>query len=297
MNTYRRAVALAADSRWREAIPLLQAILRQDVEMPEVWRLLGAVTARIDRHDDALNASWYWIGLKPEDPVAYLAAAAALVKLKRLDEAREQATVAATVASERDRRPRAAAHELLARIALAKHDAETAREEAALARKADPAFPMPQYVEGRLRHDHGKYEEALPLFEQAVAEVKKPGAAPIAELHFYMADILTRLDRSAEAEAEFLEELRAFPQNLRARTGLAMLLHAGAQPDEATTAITDMVRAIPTPDGYATAARLLTAFGDRKQAEMVRAEGRRVFAEGSKLTRTHRDHEDTKTRK
>src|SRR5207244_5467620 len=31
VNTYRRAVALAADSRWREAIPLLQAILRQDV--------------------------------------------------------------------------------------------------------------------------------------------------------------------------------------------------------------------------------------------------------------------------
>ena len=39
VNSYRRAVALAADSRWREAIPILQAILRQDVEMAEVWRL------------------------------------------------------------------------------------------------------------------------------------------------------------------------------------------------------------------------------------------------------------------
>ena len=83
VNSYRRAVALAADSRWREAIPILQAILRQDVEMAEVWRLLGTVAARIDRYDDVLNASWYWIGLKPEDPNAYLAAAAALVKLKR----------------------------------------------------------------------------------------------------------------------------------------------------------------------------------------------------------------------
>ena len=78
VNSYRRAVALAADSRWREAIPILQAILRQDVEMAEVWRLLGTVAARIDRYDDVLNASWYWIGLKPEDPNAYLAAAAAL---------------------------------------------------------------------------------------------------------------------------------------------------------------------------------------------------------------------------
>ena len=285
VNSYRRAVALAADSRWREAIPILQAILRQDVEMAEVWRLLGTVAARIDRYDDVLNASWYWIGLKPEDPNAYLAAAAALVKLKRLDEAREQAAVALTVASEKDRRPRAAAHELLARLALAKHDAETAREEAALALKADPAFPMPQYVDARLLYDQGKYDEALTLFERAAAALEKPGASPIAELHFYLGDILIRQERTAEAEAALLEELRAFPQNLRARGALALLYHTGGRSDEASSAVSDLIRAIPTPDGYATAARLLTTFGDRKQAEAVRAEGRRVFAESSKLTR------------
>jgi tetratricopeptide (TPR) repeat protein len=285
VNSYRRAVALAADSRWREAIPILQAILRQDVEMAEVWRLLGTVAARIDRHDDVLNASWYWIGLKPEDPNAYLAAAAALVKLKRLDEAREQAAVALTVASEKDRRPRAAAHELLARLALAKHDAETAREEAALALKADPAFPMPQYVDARLLYDQGKYDEALTLFERAAAALEKPGASPIADLHFYVGDILIRLERTAEAEAALLEELRAFPQNLRARGALALLYHTGGRSDEASSAVSDLIRAIPTPDGYATAARLLTTFGDRKQAEAVRSEARRVFAESSKLTR------------
>ncbi len=285
VNSYRRAVALAADSRWREAIPILQAILRQDVEMAEVWRLLGTVAGRIDRHDDVLNASWYWIGLKPEDPNAYLAAAAALVKLKRLDEAREQAAVALTVASEKDRRPRAAAHELLARLALAKHDAETARDEAALALKADPAFPMPQYVDARLLYDQGKYDEALTLFERAAAALEKPGAVPIAELHFYIGDILIRQERTAEAEAALLEELRAFPQNLRARGALALLYHTGGRSDEASSAVSDLIRAIPTPDGYATAARLLTTFGDRRQAETVRAEGRRVFAESSKLTR------------
>ena len=285
VNSYRRALALAADSRWREAIPILQAILRQDVEMAEVWRLLGTVAARIDRYDDVLNASWYWIGLKPEDPNAYLAAAAALVKLKRVDEAREQAAVALTVASEKDRRPRAAAHELLARLALAKHDAETAREEAALALKADPAFPMPQYVDARLLYDQGKYDEALALFERAAVALEKPGAPPIAELHFYLGDILIRQERTAEAEAALLDELRAFPQNLRARGALALLYHAGGRSDEASDAVSDLIRAIPTPDGYAAAARLLTTFGDRKQAETVRAEGRRVFAETSKLTR------------
>ena len=297
VNTYRHAAALAADGQWKEAIPLLQRILREDVGMADVWRVLSTVATRIDRHDDALNACWHWIGLKPENPAAYLAAAASLVKLRRLDEAREQATLAADIAPERDRRSRASAHELLARIALAKHDPETAQEEAALARKADAAFPLPQYVEGRLLYDQGKYEDALPLFEQAVADAKKPGAAPIAELHFYAADVLTRLERTAEAEAEFLEELRSFPQNVRARSGLAMLYHAGARSDEAATTVTDMIRAVPTPDTYALAARLLTTFGDRKQAEAVRAEGRRVYAEASKLTRRNIDHEDTKSRR
>jgi len=295
INSYRRALALVADNRWREAIPILQAILRQDVEMAEVWRLLGTVAARVDRHDDVLNASWYWIGLKPEDPNAYLAAAAALVKLKRLDEAREQAAVALTVASDKDRRPRAAAHELLARLALARRDVESAREEAALALKADPAFPMPQYVEGRLLYDQGKYDEALPLFERAAAALEKPGTSPIAELHFFLGDILIRQQRTAEAEAAFLEELRTFPQNLRARGALALLYHTGGRSDEASSAVSDLIRAIPTPDGYATAARLLTTFGDRKQAETVRAEGRRVSAETSRPTRSYREHEVTKT--
>jgi len=115
--------------------------------------------------------------------------------------------------------------------------------------------------------------------------LEKPGASPIAELHFYLGDILIRQERTAEAEAALLEELRAFPQNLRARGALALLYHTGGQSDEASSAVSDLIRAIPTPDGYATAARLLTSFGDRKQAEAVRAEGRRVFAESSKLTR------------
>ena len=224
--------------------------------------------------------------MKPEDPNAYLAAAAALVKLKRVDEAREQAAVALTVASEKDRRSRAAAHELLARLALAKHDAEAAREEAALARKADPAFPMPQYVDARLLYDQGKYDEALPLFERASRSARRsPVRRRSPSCTSTLGDILIRQERTAEAEAALLEELRSFPQNLRARGALALLYHAGGRSDEASDAVSDLIRAIPTPDGYAAAARLLTTFGDRKQAETVRAEGRRVFAETSKLTR------------
>jgi arylsulfatase A-like enzyme/Tfp pilus assembly protein PilF len=285
LNTYRAAMDFADEGQWAQAIPLLQAILREDADLVEIWSRLNTVAARIDRDDEALNACWHWIGLTPEEPAAYLGAAGALLKLKRFTEAREQARLAAQVAPERDRRSKASAHEVLARIALARHDAEGAQEEAALARKADPAFPLPLYIEGRLLYDLAKYDEALPLFEQAIAQLKKPAAAPIAGLHFYTGETLTRLDRGSEAEAEFLDELRLFPQNLRARSGLAMLYHAGGRTEEAATAVTDMIRAVPTPDSYVLAARLLTTFGDRKQADSVRADARRAFADTSKRAR------------
>ena len=154
-----------------------------------------------------------------------------------------------------------------------------------LARAADPAFPLPLYIEGRLLYDQGQYDEALPLFEQAIAELQKPGAPQIAELHLSAADTLAHLDRDYETEAEFLEEMRFFPQNLRARSGLAMLYHAGGRSEDAAAVVTDMIRAVPTPDSYALAARLLTTFGDRKQADAVRADARRAFADTSRRAR------------
>src|SRR5438876_569754 len=79
-------------------------------------------------------------------------------------------------------------HGLLARIAVARRDADAAREQAALARKADPALPMPAFVDGRLLFDQAKYDEALPFFEEAIAEIGKKHASAFPELHLYAAE-------------------------------------------------------------------------------------------------------------
>ena len=137
---------------------------------------------------------------------------------------------------------------------------------------------MPPFVEGRILYDQGKYEDAWLEFEKALAAGRKPGATPIAELHFYAGDTLMRLNRQADAEAEFADELRLFPQNVRARAGLATLYHASGQNTAADTAITDMLHAVPTPESYSTAARLLKSFGKTRQADAVRAEAQRAFS-------------------
>ena len=68
-----------------------------------------------------------------------------------------------------------------------------------------------------------------------------------------------------------------------------MLYQASGKAGDAARVLGDMLRITPTPDSYALTARLYTMFGDRKQAEIVRTEARRAFADlpraGARITR------------
>jgi arylsulfatase A-like enzyme/Tfp pilus assembly protein PilF len=281
LEKYRAAVDLAGDRKWPQAIGLLQQILRTEPGMADVWAQLATFATRIERFDLAVDAYKHGIALKPQEPAAYLGASAAFLKLRKLDDAREHAQLAADMAAPADKRMRAGAHEMLAKIALARRDTEAAREEAGLAREADPTLPLPIYIDARLLYDQGRYADALPLFENAVAELKK-STLQITELHFYTADTLARLEHYDEAEAEFLEELKYFPQNIRARAGLAMVYQATEQPDAAARIVADMTRITPTSESYALAAKLYSMFGDRQKADAMRAEARRGSPAGTR---------------
>ena len=286
LETYREAVDRAAERKWREAIALLQQILKDDPGMADVWTQLATFAGRIDRQDLALDAYKHFIELKPSDPGGYLGAAATLLRMQKLKDAREHAQLAVQIATETDTRSRENAHELLAKIALARHDADEARTEAERAHDADARLPLPQFIDGRILYDQGQFAEALPHFEAALAEQRKHGGAPLAELHYYAGDTYGRLERYPEAEAQFAAELHDYPQNIRAHAGLAMLYQATGRVDAAAAAIEQMMRATPTPESYALAARLWTMFGNRQQADAVRAEARHAFADGARAAGT-----------
>jgi tetratricopeptide (TPR) repeat protein len=286
LETYRAAIDLAGDGKWTAAIGRLQQILREDPGMADVWSQLATFAGRFGRFDLAADAFRHYIALKPSDPGGYLGAAATFLKQRRLDEAREHARLAADIAGT-EARARADAQEILARIALARHEAETARREAALARQADPKLPLPAYVEGRILYDQGKYEEALPLFLEAVTEQQKSRGSPLSDLHYHAGDTFARLERYPEAEAQFKVELEAFPQNARARAGLAMLYQATGQAEAASQVLAEMLRVTPTPESYALAARAWAMFGNRQQADAVRAEARRAFGDSPRSGTRH----------
>jgi tetratricopeptide (TPR) repeat protein len=269
---------------------LLHRILDQDPSIVDAWEQVAALAMLAERYDQAIEAYSHVIELEPTAPAGYLGAAGAMLKIRKLDDARAQAELAAGVAGDRDARSRATAHELLARIALARHDPEGARREAGLARESDPKLPLPAYIDARILSEQGNDAEALSLFEQAITELKQSTGRTIANLHLHAADALVHLERSADAEREFIEELKIFPHNTRARAGLATLYHASGQSDDVTRVLDELVIISPTPDAYALAARLWTTFGNQQRAEAVRAQARRKFgAPPTSVRRTARE--------
>jgi tetratricopeptide (TPR) repeat protein len=230
---------------------------------------------RLERAADAYRRA---AALRPGYAEDHLRAAAALLRLRRLDEARQQAEIVVETVPVDDRASRAAAHELLARIALARRDVAAARLQAKLAREADAALPLAAFVEGRILLDAARFEAAVPVLQAAIADGEKSGGPVLADLHFHVGEALVRLSRLAEAEYHFMQEIRFFPNHVRASAALATLYHQSDRADEAGEVLTTMLRVSPTPEAFATAARLWTTFGNPAQAAAARSEAARAVA-------------------
>jgi tetratricopeptide (TPR) repeat protein len=147
---------------------------------------------------------------------------------------------------------------------------------AAAAQTADPHLPLPQFVEARVAYDEQRYDDALAAFKEA-AKIAEQAGTPLAELHLNLGNTYARLDRYAEAETEFQEELRDFPHNIATYASLAMLYRASNREQAVDHVIGDLIEAAPTPEGYFMAARLWTIVGERARADALRSDARRRF--------------------
>lgn len=276
VEAHRTAAILAGQKKYTAAIRQLREIARAHPNMAVVQFQLGMLLGRTGRLEEADTAFRAAATLEPDNPYIPVALAGVLVRAGRHEDARDRAALAVALAERQDARARAAAHEVAARVALALGDAERAVAHAAAAEREDPALPMPQFVRGRLLHTEGRYEEALAAFEEAAATLEQHGR-DLEELHLYLGDTLTRLDRYPEAEQQFREELRAFPRNIRTYGSLAMLLHASGRARGVEEILDALIEATQTPEGYETAARLWIIVGEPSRAAGLRADARARF--------------------
>jgi tetratricopeptide (TPR) repeat protein len=282
VDAHRAAAMLVADKRYNAAIERLRGIVRAHPGLAVVHYQLGTLLDRTGRFEEAVAAFDAVKPLVPDNPYVPVAVARAFLDANLYEDADRQAALAVALADEGDTRAVAAAHEVAALAALASGDAERARAHARAAAEAIPAIPLPAFVRGRLLYDEGNYEEALAAFAEARQAADEHGR-PLKDLHWYLGDTLARLDRFADAEAQFREELRAFPRNVRGYSSLAMLYRATSRDRAVEDVIGELIAAAPTPEGYVTAARLWTILGERARAQALRTDARTRFRDDPSL--------------
>ena len=276
---HRAAALLIGQKKYSAGIRALQRIVQDHPELTAVHYQLGTLLVRTGRLDEAIASFRTARELQPDAADLALALADALVRAGQAEAAQQQAEQAIALA-QKDAATLAlgAAYEVAARVALARQDSDAARKYATAAEEADPATPIAPFVEGRLFYGEGQYEQAAARFQDAVAALGDDGRQ-IADLHLFLGESLAHLDRYAEAETHYREELRAFPRNLQAYASLALLYRASNRDDAVEDVLNELVTDTPTPEGYAVAARLWTILGDPSRAEALRSDARTRFRE------------------
>ena len=275
-DSHHAAAVLIGQKKYAAGIRTLQGIVRDHPDLAIVHYQLGIVFVRTGRLDEAIAAFRAARDQQPGMADLTLALSDALLRAGRTDEAWEEVQSAIALAEKGSAPEQAAAHQMAARVALARGDAEAATRHAAAADGDAPEQPVSKFIRGRLAYDAANYEEAAAAFTDAIAALEEAGGA-VPDLHLYLGESLTHLARYPEAEAAYREELRAFPRNIQAYTSLAMLYRASNRDGDVEDVLNELVVATPTPEGYGVAAQLWTMLGDRTRAEALRSDARTRF--------------------
>jgi arylsulfatase A-like enzyme/Flp pilus assembly protein TadD len=256
---------LAAAGRNEEAVVVFRKVLAEFPSFFDARFELAQTLNRLRRYGEAYDAFREAIRSSPG-----LAASVALplgrvcLSLGRHEEAAANGRIAIRVNAP-------GAHELLARVALARDDLATAETEAK-AVVGDAAAEVGAAVvraEVRIRQEH--FSEALELIDAAKRRGRESSHEPMPDLDFLRGDALARLGRYPEAQQAFEEEVRTFPANSQAWARLAVvygLQHRTIR--EVDALLEKMVAGSPGRETIELAAKTLESMGDPKGANAWR---------------------------
>jgi arylsulfatase A-like enzyme/Flp pilus assembly protein TadD len=246
---------LAAEQRLPEAMAILRAILKENPGMSDAWIKLGELCSDVGLQDEAAAAYRKALGISPV-PLPDIAVALGFVELQRhkLDDAESLAKRSLEDVPSK-------AHELLARVALARGDLATAEAEARAAGASRNPQPSAILVLAEVELRAGRPAEALQVVETAQKCARELQLASVYDLEFLRGDALARLNRVDEAEKAFRAEIAAFPAHSRAYANLAVIRFIRGDRASVDRLIDEMVRAKPAPSTFLLAAETLDSLG------------------------------------
>jgi arylsulfatase A-like enzyme/Tfp pilus assembly protein PilF len=268
---FRRGLALRLGGQRAEAADQLRKVVEANPDMRDAWEMLGITLIDLDRKQEGIQALERTIALGPTQPAPHLA----LAKLYVLDGRRDLAVPHAEIAASRDP---GKANEVLAEIMLDMGRLDQAAAYARRSVEADPQRVMSLFALGVVAQKSGHYQEALTEFRRAEEANRLDKGSLLLNLHANIGDCLARLGQEAEAEREFLAEVKAIPWSPQGRVGLAMLYRSQGRDAEARKTLDGLVPAQPHPsaEAYWTVVHTFTVLGDVAAARdwAARARGR-----------------------
>jgi len=269
----QRSFALSAEGRHDEALDLCYQLLAANPDLIDVRNQLAGVLRKLGRFEEALE-----VYAETERRFPGLSESLAIERAKieldlgRLDRAEAEARRAAAANPLESRL-------ILAAVAGRRGDWPRAVVEAR-AGLGDPARPrVPALLLlARALLAQDRLDEARAEAERAIAEIRRPGAPPVATVESTYGDILARLGRDAEAEVAFRREIELFPRAPEPYVRLAILLAAQHRFDEIEPTLDALVAANPSPRALLAAAETMDRLGNREGAAAYRARARAAAA-------------------
>ena len=271
LQLLKEGLGLARAGRFQESAQALEKLLARNPRIVDAWESYAQVLVQIGRPEKALEAIRKTVELSPPDRTNYLLSVANVcMQIGRFDDALAHAELAVS-------RGDTGGHEVKARAYLAKNDLVRAEVEARRSIATRKTRKRSYLVLAEIEARRGNLGRALEITEEVKTLVGDRGLADLAGIHFLRGNILARMSRVPEAEAEFAEEVRSFPWYLDAWQALALAKASQKRVPDAKNTIAEMVRTVGSPQAYAVAVRTLTILGDAAGASAYRSEGAGKF--------------------
>jgi arylsulfatase A-like enzyme/Tfp pilus assembly protein PilF len=280
-NAISQAFRLFRDHQYEETLAVTGNLLHDNPNMLDIWALQSRALAKLGRLDEAIDAAKQGLRLSPNTASLAVTVANLSLELGRLDDAEAHAKLVLKQTPHD-------AHEVLARVALRRKDFAKARQEANAAFDNERNRPGNLMLLGQISLEEGKVDDALRLFDQTAAMLQSTHRAPLERLNFFRGDALARLGRSDEAEAAFLQEIKAFPSDPQSYKNLILLYAVEARTDAATQLIFQLEKVAPTPPSYIAIAETLKTIGDRNGSRFWASRGLSKFPKDRQLQTLYR---------
>lgn len=276
-SVIRRAFSSYDRGDYEGALAACQELLRDNERMLDIWDIMSRALENLGRTDEAIAAAKEGLKLSPQTTHLALMIAKMSIEKNDLDTAQKHAELALQAEP-------GAAHDLLARIALARGDYAKAESEAKMALGSRERI-LALMTLARIEVERKNYAGALEYADRADAALRQQRSTSVKGLNYLRGDILARMGRNEEAEAAFREEIRLFPKDAQAYKNLILLLVTEGRADEATQLVFDLEKASPTPPSYVAIATTLKTVGDTQGYRYWTVRGLQRFPNDPSLRR------------